>query len=87
MSPTHNNAAPKLNACEQKIGGGLLKPPPPDRIGLSVKFVPKKATSGGGWDTFLVVDAYLVWLKLFQGVIFFLVDCDFFLWALGGGEC
>ena len=52
---------------------------------LSVKFIPKKATSGGGWDTFLVVDVYLVWLKLFQGVIFFLVDCDFFLWGLGGG--
>ena len=38
---------------------------------LSVKFVPKTATSGGGWDTLLVVDAYLVWLKLFQGVFFF----------------
>ena len=37
-SPTHNNAAPKLNAWEQKIGGGggLLKPPPPDRIGITV---------------------------------------------------
>ena len=35
-SPTHNKAAPKLNAWEQKIGkGGALKaPPPPDRIGL-----------------------------------------------------
>ena len=40
---------------------------------LSLKFVPEKATSGGGWDTFLVVhvDAYLVWLKHFQGVIYF----------------
>ena len=38
---------------------------------LSVKFVPKKATSGGGWDTFLVVDAYLVWLKHFQWVTYF----------------
>ena len=33
-----------------------------------------------------MVDAYLVLLKLFQGVSFFLVDCDFFLWGLGGGE-
>ena len=24
-------------------------------------------SSGGGWDTFLLVDAYLVWLKLFKG--------------------
>ena len=36
-SPTHNNAAPKLNAWEQKVGGGggAFKIPP-DRIGLNV---------------------------------------------------
>ena len=33
---THNNVAPKLNTGGQKFrgGGGLLKTPPPDRIGL-----------------------------------------------------
>ena len=35
-SPTHNNAAPKINAWEQKIGGGGFYSPPPDRIGLKI---------------------------------------------------
>ena len=33
-----------------------------------------------------MVDAYLEWLKLFQGVSFFLVDCELFLWRLGVGD-
>ena len=34
---------------------------------------------------FLVGETFLGWLKLFQGVNFFLVDCDFFSFGEGRG--